>query len=71
MKIKTDNVLKTLLEAEAVLMEHLGPSKTARFFATCCQGAGDYLKIREKLFVGETVDTLYDKILSFQQSQEK
>jgi hypothetical protein len=71
MKIKVDNVLTILLEAEAVLMERLGPAKTARFFATWCQGTGDYLKMREKLFSGETVDTLYDKILLFQQSKEK
>ncbi|MBM3240608.1 hypothetical protein FJZ31_30355 [Candidatus Poribacteria bacterium] len=70
MEIRMDNDLTVLLEAEMVLMKHLGPSKTARFFAAWRQGAGDYLQIREKLFAGGTVDTLYDKILLFQQSKE-
>ena len=70
MKIKVDNDLAILIEAESVLMKHLGPSKTARFFSACRQGVGDYLQIREKLFAGETVDTLYDKILSFQQGKD-
>ncbi len=33
------------------------------------QGAGDYLKIREKLFDGETVDSLYDKIVEFEKAE--
>ena len=70
MEIRVDNDLTVLLEAETVLMKHLGPSKTARFLAAWRQGAGDYLQIREKLFAGETVDTLYDKIFLFQQSKE-
>jgi len=70
MEIRVDNDLTVLLEAETVLMKHLGPSKTARFFAAWRQGAGDYLQIQEKLSAGETVDTLYDKILLFQQSKE-
>lgn len=82
MEIRVDNDLTVLLEAETVrfahrrlcltvLMKHLGPSKTARFFAAWRQGVGDYLQIRDKLFAGETVDTLYDKILLFQQSREE
>jgi len=71
MEIRVDNDLTVLLEAETVLMKHMGPSKTARFFAAWRQGVGDYLQIREKLFAGETVDTLYDKILLFQQSKER
>jgi len=29
-------------------------------------GWGDYLAIREELFAGETVATLYDKVLAYQ-----
>jgi hypothetical protein len=43
MEIKVDNDLTVLLEAETVLMKHLGRSKTARFFAAWRQGVGDYL----------------------------
>jgi hypothetical protein len=71
MEIKVDNELTILLEAETVLVKHLGPSKTARFFAAWRQGAGDYLQIREKLFARETLDTLYDKILLFQSKWEE
>lgn len=33
-------------------------------------GKDDYLKIREQLFAGETVATLYEKIQAYQKSKE-
>jgi len=51
-----------LREAETVLVRHLGPAKTARVWAAWHQGAGDYLEIRERLFEGETVETLYEQV---------
>ena len=56
-------------EGEALLMRHLGVAKTARFLSAWRQGAGDYLKIREKLFEGETVNSLYDKIVDFEKTE--
>ncbi len=51
-----------------MLTKYLGISKAARFFSAWRQGAGNYLKIREK-FEGETVDTLYAKITDFEKKQ--
>lgn len=69
MKIKVSSEQAILQEAGTVLFKHLGPAKAARFLAAWRQGAGDYLMIREELFAGETVDTLYDKVLKYQQNQ--
>lgn len=55
-----------LCEAETVLVRHLGPAKTARVWAACRQGVGDYLEIRERLFEGETVQTLYEKVQQYE-----
>ena len=56
-------------EATTVLVSHLGPSKAARFLSACRLGGGDYLAVREELFKGETVDSLYDKVHTFQQTR--
>ena len=49
-------------DAMSVLMKHLTPDKLARYYAAVHIGEGDYLTIREHLFEGETVETLYKKI---------
>jgi hypothetical protein len=69
MNITVDNEQEILQEGVAVLIEHLGTSKTARFLSAWKQGAGDYLKLREQLFQGETVDSLYEKIVAYEKSQ--
>ena len=66
MQVKVDSEQSVLWEGEAVLVKHLGLSKAARFLAAWRQGVGDYLEMREEMFAGETVDTLYDKILQYQ-----
>jgi hypothetical protein len=66
MKIAVSSEQEILQEGEAVLIEHLGMAKAARFFSAWRQGVGNYLAIREKLFEGETVDTLYNKITDFE-----
>ncbi|MCG2770330.1 MAG: hypothetical protein ABIK79_03020 [Chloroflexota bacterium] len=55
-----------LREAEDVLVKHLGLAKTARVWAAWRQGAGDYLEIRERLFQGETVETLCEKVQEYE-----
>jgi hypothetical protein len=57
-------------EAAQVLMQHLSPSKAARFWASWQVGEGDYLQIRKELFAKETVDSLYEQIEAFQKSKE-
>jgi len=43
------------------------PSKVARFWAACNLGSGDYLKLKDELFEQESVESLYSKVLEFQQ----
>lgn len=62
MNILVGNEQEILQKGEAILIKHLGVSDAARFFSAWHRGSGNYLRIREKLFEGETVDTLYDKI---------
>jgi len=61
-RVKVSSDQDILREAEEVLRQHLGPAKTTRFWIAIGRGAGDYLQIKEKLFEGETVDTLYEEI---------
>ena len=69
MNIVISSEHETIREGEAVLIKYLGHAKTARFLSAWRQGAGDYLKIKEKLFEGETVDSLYDKIIDFEKTE--
>jgi len=68
MNIVINSEQEILQEGEAVLIKHLGTSKAARFLSAWRQGAGNYIKIRERLFKGETVDSLYDKIVEFEKA---
>ncbi len=61
--------LEILQEGEAVLIKYLGVSKTARFLSAWRQGPGNYLSLKEELFKGETVDTLYKKISEFEKKK--
>ena len=49
-----------------VLLEHLEPAKVAKFLAARPVIGADYLTLREKLFTGETVETLGQKIREFE-----
>jgi len=68
MNIVVNSEQEILQEGEAVLIKHLGASKAARFLSAWRQGASNYLKIRERLFKDETVDTLYNKIVDFEKA---
>lgn len=57
-------------EASEILLQHMSPSKVARFWASWHAGQGDYLVWRDEAFADETVDDLYDKIKTFQQKTE-
>jgi hypothetical protein len=57
-------------EALQVLIEHLEPSKVARFVAACNLGEGDYLKTKDQLFGNETVASLYEEIQAFEAARE-
>ena len=62
MKINMETDREIILEAFQVLIEHLETSKVMRFWAICHPENGDYLQLKDKLFEGETVDSLYEKI---------
>lgn len=58
-------------EAMQVLWQHMPPSKVALVISMWFSDGGDYLKTRNDLFEGETVESLSAKIRTFQgQAQE-
>ena len=61
MSITVENELATIGEAIAILLEKMPVSKVARLFATLQVGSGDYVKTRDQLFAGETVDSLFEQ----------
>ena len=64
MSVTVPNESATTAEAVEVLTERLPASKVARLLSSWQIGQGDYLKMRDELFAGETVDTLFDKAKS-------
>ena len=61
MSVTVPNESATTAEAVEVLMERLPASKVARLLCSWQIGQGDYFKLRDELFAGETVDSLFDK----------
>ncbi len=55
--IESEQELKE--EAFAILRQNLPPHKVARLLSLWHSGQGDYVKDRETLFAGETVDSLF------------
>ena len=62
MKINLNDDREIIEEVFNVLMEYIDTFKVVRFLQICNLRNGDYSQIKEKLFQGETVDTLYEKI---------
>jgi hypothetical protein len=61
MSVTVQNESATTAEAVEVLMERLPASKVVRLLSSWQIGQGNYLKLRDELFAGETVDSLFDK----------
>ena len=61
MNITVKNELAPTKEATAILLEKMPASKVARLLATLQVGTGDYVKTRDPLFAGETVDSLFEQ----------
>ncbi len=59
MSIQIEPEQTAIEEATAILLERMSPSKVARLLSAWQVGHGDYLALREKLFAGETVESLY------------
>lgn len=68
MKIELNTDQQIIEEVFEILIENLSPSKVSRFWKICNLGNGDYPLLKEQLFVGETVDSLYDKIKALESS---
>jgi N-dimethylarginine dimethylaminohydrolase len=64
MSVTVQNESATTAEAVEVLMERLPASKVARLLSAWQIGQGDYLKLRDELFAGDTVEGLYQKAKS-------
>lgn len=57
-------------EAFAILQQHLPPHKVARLLSIWQVGQGDYLKERDVLFAGETVETLFAQATALSRASE-
>ncbi|NEP19496.1 MAG: hypothetical protein F6J97_21825 [Leptolyngbya sp. SIO4C1] len=68
MQIEVPTEQSVIREALQVLMTHMEPVKVARFIVACKLGQGDYLDMKDQLFTGETVNSLYDKIQAFEKT---
>jgi len=53
-------------EAFAILRRNLPPHKVARLLSIWQIGQGDYVKEREALFAGETVNSLFEQAAGYQ-----
>ncbi|MEZ4662074.1 MAG: hypothetical protein R2911_31370 [Caldilineaceae bacterium] len=69
MTIKVVGDAEIMQEAAYVLMQHMSPTKVARFWAGWQVGHGDYLLWRDETFAGQSVDELYAEIIRFQKIQ--
>jgi hypothetical protein len=54
-----------LAEAMDVLLQHLGPQKTAELWQVISAPGGDYLKIRKQLFAGKDVHAIFTEAKRF------
>jgi hypothetical protein len=61
MSIVVETEQETVREGLDVLTKNLPPSKVARLLSIWRVGRGDYTADRRKLFVGETVESLFTK----------
>ena len=61
MSITVENELATIGEATAILLEKMPVYKVVRLLATLQAGTGDFVKARDQLFAGETVDSLFEQ----------
>ncbi|MCT7955104.1 hypothetical protein [Laspinema palackyanum] len=71
MKIKRPTEQKVIQQALNILSNHLEPLNYARFVAAIKLGEGDYLKTKDQLFTQETVDSLYEKVQTFETAKNE
>lgn len=62
--MKTDYLPPLILMERAIdaLIEKLGIAKASEFWTSFSYGKKDYTRLRKRLFSGETIESLYQKI---------
>lgn len=68
MAIQVTPEAEILHEATQILLQHMAPSKVVRFWASWHRGGDSYLAWRDDMFAHESVDSLYAKIVAFQEN---
>ena len=59
MTVKLANTQQVFQEAIEILFTHLSPSKMTLLLANWQRDESDYLKIKDKLFEDETIESIY------------
>jgi len=67
--MKTENTIK--IEAMNILLKHLGPVDTARFFASICREKFDYTEWQKTLWEDKTVDEIYQMGVELEKTMKK
>lgn len=70
MNLKMPSEQEVIQEALEILEKHMEPSKIALLVSMLPVGEGNYLAIRDKLFAGETLSTLVEKIQALKKGVE-
>lgn len=71
MNIQIPRQQEVVGEAIQVLWQHMPVSKVALVISMWFSEGGDYLKTRDELFEGETVESLVAKIQAFREQPQK
>jgi len=66
MKTEALDEQSVIHEAMTVLLDYLDPAKVAKFLAARLISGAGYRALRERLFAGQTVETLARKIHEFE-----
>lgn len=70
MNIQIPRQQDVMEEAMQVLWQHMPPSKVVLVISMWYSEGGDYLKTRDQLFEGETVESLAVKVQTFQEAAQ-
>ena len=71
MNIQIPSDTEILHEAAEILLRHLGPAKSARFWSIWQAGQGDYLGWKDAVFGQTSVAELYEQIAEYQAQSPK
>jgi hypothetical protein len=71
MKANLPSERQVIQEDLQILASHMQHVKLVRFVAACNLGKGNYLSSKDRLFEGETVDSLYADIQSAETAKQE